>query len=253
MSLAMHPLAGSRSCAVTAADTAIPRCESVESHPRGKERGEGVHAPRGRHALLAAVTAAIDGIGAPTAGAASSAPPGESSVGDRESRHALHAFVHELFAALRPSESEGRHGRGFAWGRTSPSDLVQRLDALVQRLRASAPASPPAGPTSVPEAPAPESTPTDATPPSDAPPAPPSAGTPATDATAAPPPRVPVDPLLSAFQRLLAVRHPADGGAAVSPAGSDALVAFLQRMAQVLGGEAASGSPVPGTLLDVTA
>jgi serine/threonine protein kinase HipA of HipAB toxin-antitoxin module len=74
---------------------------------------------------------------------------------------------------------------------------------------------------------------------------------PATDASAPPPARIGADPLLSAFRQLLAARRPADAGD-VPADGVEALVAFLQRMSQSLGGQAASTSSVPGTLLDVT-
>ena len=59
--------------------------------------------------------------------------------------------------------------------------------------------------------------------------------------------------LFSAFQHLLAVRHPDDAGGGAAGDGIDSLIAFLQRISQSLGGQATSGSPVPGTLLDVTA
>src|SRR6478672_5746493 len=138
MSLALQSLAGSPSSASTAADGAAIRRKADDARPDGSQQGEAAKAPKGRHALLAALTEALGGLAAGPVGNATSAPADESSPADRESKHALHAFVHELFAALRPAESEGRPGRGFAWGRTSSADLAERLDALVQRLQGGA-------------------------------------------------------------------------------------------------------------------
>jgi len=251
MSLAMQSLA-SPSSACTAPDTATTRRKADDARALRTEQSEGAQAPKGRHALLAALTDALGGLASASAGSATSAPTDESSPGDRESKHALHAFVHELFAALRPAESEGRTGRGFAWGRTSAADFAQRLDALVQRLQGGA-APAPSDPSAVPalDVPAPASTTATQTPTSDTP-ATAAPTAPAGAAPATPPTRLGADPLLSAFQQLLAVRHPADSGGAPGD-GSDALVAFLQRMSQSLGANAASGTPAPGTLLDVTA
>ena len=251
MLLAMQSLAASPLSACAAPDGAALRRKADDARAHGSEQGEVAHAPKGRHALLAALTEALEGLAPASAGNVASAPTDETSPADRESKHALHAFVHELFAALRPAESEGRTGRGFAWGRTSSADFAQRLDALVQRLQggaAPAPSNPAAVP--APDVPAPAAT-AAATPASDAP-ATASPTAPPADASATPPTRNGVDPLLTAFQQLLAVRHPAVSGGA-SADGIDTLVAFLQRMAQSLGGQAASGSSVPGTLLDVTA
>ena len=249
MSLAMQSLAASPSSACTAPDTATTRRKADDARALGTEQSEGAQAPKGRHALLAALTDALGGLASASAGSATSAPTDESSPGDRESKHALHAFVHELFAALRPSESEGRPGRGFAWGRTSSVDLAQRLDAVVQRLQGAAPSPPASAVVASPEveagsgdAPAAPST-SASTAPDDAP------AMPAADAAATPATTIGADPLLAAFQQLLASRHPA----ADSGDGSDALIAFLQRMSQALAGDAASEPPAAGTLLDVTA
>lgn len=252
MSLAMQPLAASSSSAYTAPDGAVHRRKADETRAHGTEQGEGAKAPKGRHALLAALSDALEGLASASAGDAS-APTHESSLNERESKQALHAFAHELFAALRPAESEGRTGRGFAWGRTSSADFAQRLDALVRRLQGGAVDTPsdPSVAAATPDAPVLAPTPPVATT---------AAETPGTASTTAPvagasvtlPIPIDVDPLFSAFEQLLAVRHPADTGGA-SGSGIDALVAFLQRMSQSLGGQAASSSPVPGTLLDVTA
>jgi len=254
MSLALQSLASSPSSACSAADGAALRRKADDARPDDSRPGEAAKAPKGRHALLAALTDALEGLAAAPAGNPASAPADEPAPADRESKHALHAFVHELFAALRPAESEGRTGRGFAWGRTSSADLAQRLDALVQRLQGGA-APAPSEPDAVapPDAPAPAATAAAATPAPDTPAtATASQAAPPVDSSATPPTPIGVDPLLSAFQELLAVRQPAEGGG-VSAGGTDALVAFLQRMAQSLGGHAASGSAPPGTLLDVTA
>ncbi len=247
MSLAMPSLAASSSSACAAPDGVAHRRKAGESRALDSEQGEAAAAPKGRHALLAALTEALGGLTSASAGNDASAPTDASAPADRESKHALHAFVHELFAALRPAESEGRTGRGFAWGRTSSADLAQRLDALVQRFQGGAApaASDPAAPAPDVRAPA-AATPTPDTPATTSP------TVPSADASAPPPRQIGVDPLLSAFQQLLAVRHPGNSGGA-SAEGIDALVAFLQRMTQSLGGQAASDAPVPGTLLDVTA
>jgi len=252
MSLALQSLAGSPSSASTAADGAAIRRKADDARPDGSQQGEAAKAPKGRHALLAALTEALGGLAAGPVGNATSAPADESSPADRESKHALHAFVHELFAALRPAESEGRPGRGFAWGRTSSADLAERLDALVQRLQGGAslatsdPSVAPASDVAVPAAT------TAAAPPASDAPAPASPTASPADASTTAPTRIGVDSLLPAFQHLLAVRDPAESGG-VSGDSVDALVAFLQRLAQSLGGHAASVSSVPGTLLDVTA
>ena len=248
MSIAMQSLTASTSSACAAPGAAVDRRKAVEARAHGTEAGAEVGPPKGRHALMAALTGALDGIVAVPAGDAASGPD-ESPSGERESKHALHAFVHELFAALRPSESEGRPGRGFAWGRTSSVDLAQRLDAVVQRLQGAAPSPPASAVVASPEveagsgdAPAAPST-SASTAPDDA------HAMPAADAAATPATTIGADPLLAAFQQLLASRDPAaDGGD-----GSDALIAFLQRMSQALAGDAASEPPAAGTLLDVTA
>jgi hypothetical protein len=252
MSLAMQSLAASPSSACTAPERTANRRQADEARAHGTEQGEGAKAPKGRHALLAALSDALEGLASASASDAASAPTDESSPGDRESKQALHAFAHELFAALRPAESEGRTGRGFAWGRTSSADFAQRLDALVQRLQGGATQASDSSVAVTPEVAVLAPTTAAATSATE-PPATPSPTAPAADASAAPPTPAGVDSLLSAFQQLLAVRHPADTGAGATGSGIDALVAFLQRMSQSLGGQAASISPVPGTLLNVTA
>ena len=253
MSLALQPLAASSSSACTAPDGPAHRRKADEARAHGVEQGRGVKASNGRHALLAALSDALEGLASASGGNAASSSNDVSSSSDRGSKQALHAFAHELFIALRPAESEGRTGRGFAWGRTSSTDFAQRLDALLQRLRGGAAQTPvdsslaaatPDASVLAPTAAA--ATPVTVTPAAASPTAP------AAHASATPSP-INVDPLLSAFQHLLEGRHPADAGGSASDGGIDSLVAFLQRMSQSLGGQATSGSPDPGTLLDVTA
>jgi hypothetical protein len=259
MSLALQSLASSSPSACDASDGAVHRRKDNEARTDGSERAQGAQAPKGRHALLAALTEALGALGAAPGDDTASAASDELSPSTSESKHALHAFVHELFSALRPAESEGRSGRGFAWGRTSSADLAQRLDALVQSLQAGTAKTPrelPADASTAAIAPTPAIAPTTsseavAVPAKETPEAGPPLA-PARDASTTSTTAVHVDPLLSAFRELLAARHPVDASGA-SGDGVDALVDFLQRMSQSLEGDAASGSPTPGTLLDVTA
>ena len=225
MSLAVHSPVATTSAASAPSDAAVRREKEGQRGAHGTEQVGGAAPTKGRHALSAALTDALEELGLVAAGLpASNARPGRS-VGEREATQALHAFVHELFAALRPADMEGRTGRGFAWGRTSSADFGLRLDALVERLQGTAPTTPEPPATS---------------------PLPPASG---------PAPNVPlgVDPLLSAFQQLLAVARPAADSGGDPAEGTAALVGFLQRLSQAMNGAADSGSPVPGTLLDVTA
>jgi len=253
MSIAMQSLAASSPSACAASDGAVQRRKNDEARTEGTEHGERAQAPKGRHALLAALSDALGAL-APAAGDdGASAATDELSPGARESKHALHAFVHELFSALRPAESEGRSGRGFAWGRTSSADLAQRLDALVQRLQAGAAQAPAElpGVASTGAIPPTASSEAVAAPANETPAAVPPLA-PARDASPPSTTTVRVDPLLASFQELLAARHPADSSS-TSGDSMDALIDFLQRMSHSLAGGAASGSPTPGTLLDVTA
>ena len=227
MSLAIHSPVATTSPASAPSDAAVKRQKEGRAGGQGTEQAGGAEPTKGRHALSAALTEALEGLGLVAAGGPASNARQGLSVGDREAKQELHAFVHELFAALRPADVEGRTGRGFAWGRTSSADLALRLDALVQRLQGSAPtpSEPPATSSTAP-APTPPSTPT----------------TP-----------VEADPLLSAFQQLLAVAHPSAESGGDAAEGTATLVAFLQRLSEAMNSAAGSGSPVPGTLLDVTA
>lgn len=255
MSLAMQSLTAS--AAPTRAAThaaAVEHHGAVPPGAPGAERTEDGKAPKGRNALLGALTQALDELASASAGDAAPADTEEPSASDRESKHALPTFVHELFAALRPTDAEGRHGRGFAWGRTSLADLAQRLDTLVQRLQGGA-ASPsePRVVDPAPEVPASAPTPSVET----------SSGgaavastpiAPAPDEAKAATGGVATDsPLLSAFRQLLAARSPGEAAGAGAADGSDALVALLQRMSRALAGDAATDAPIAGSLLDVTA
>jgi|PlaIllAssembly_1097288.scaffolds.fasta_scaffold02817_3 hypothetical protein len=156
---------------------------------------------------------------------------------------ALQEFTHELFQALRPSAGEdgpGRHGRGFAWGRTSLGDIAQRLDALAQQIGSA---------TSTADA-APGATPIEAVASS-------------TDALAAaadlPAAELPIEapaatstqtpPLLSAFQALTQQL----GGDTSASEGATALATLLTRIAQALQADPAVTVSATGSLVDVTA
>jgi hypothetical protein len=199
------------------------RRQNVTPTGQATEQSGDAKAPKGRNALMGALMQALHEV-APGAGDDTTASVDEAgpSPGDRPSKHALHDFVHELFAGLRPTESEGRHGRGFAWGRTSAADLAQRLDALVQRLQGAP-------------------TPAEAAPVEPTPQTPRSAG----DAADS--------PLRSAFNRLIAARNPGETPAEGGVDGADALIALIQRMSRALAGDSVADAPVAGSLLDVTA
>ena len=252
MSLAMQSLAATTASASAARDTPVKRQKDVPVDAHDTEPGGGAVAGKGRHALLGAVTDALEGLGLVAAGNNASTAQEGPSAGDRASKQQLHAFVHELFAALRPAESEGRTGRGFAWGRTSSADFGLRLDALVRSLQgpAQAPSEPPVlaplPEASAPTPPAPVGTTEGETPPAAAATAP-AAEPPLTQTV-----QVAVDPLLPAFQRLLDGKAPGNDSGADSGSGTETLIAFLQRLAQAMTSAGAGGSAVAGALLDVT-
>jgi hypothetical protein len=189
--------------------------------------------PKARHVLIEALHEALQPPAPGATGNPASADSHGSPSDGRASRQAFHAFVHALFAELRPIEGEGRHGRGFAWGRTSTTDLAQRLDALVDRLQGVAPDD---------AAGAAEAAPVRTAPTTD-------------DAVAPATGELAVDaPLLSAFRRLLAATDTGatEGGAASGASGS--LVAVLRRVSEALTGDRwPLESAVAGSLLDVTA
>jgi hypothetical protein len=252
MSLAVQSLAATTASASAAPDTAVNRRKDVPIAALASETDGGAAAWKGRHALLGAVTDALEGLGLVATSHTASAAREEPSTGDHESKQPLQAFVHELFAALRPVESEGRMGRGFAWGRTSSADFGLRLDALVRSLQGpvQAPSEPPV------LAPLPEAS---------APVPPAVVGTPEgeTPSAAAPTPHAPESPLtrtaqapaetlLPAFQRLLDGAPPGNDSGADPGTATETLIAFLQRLAQAMTSADASGSVVAGALLDVT-
>ena len=254
MSIAMQSLTVPSSAARAATHlAATERQRDVPSPGHGADRSEDARAPKGRNALVGALNEALAELAAASAGDPASVDGEEPSLSERASKHALHSFMHELFAALRSTDAEGRHGRGFAWGRTSLADLAQRIDALVQRLQggAAAPAeSPPVEP--APETPASAPTPavaasSDEADVGSAPPVPASDAAPATRSVA-------VDSnLLSAVSRLLTARDAGDSPGPGTVDGSDSLIALLQRMSQALAGDGVAEVPVAGSLLDATA
>ena len=251
MSLAMQSLAAATSFASTARDPTVKRQKDVPPGAHDTEQGGGAVASKGRHALLGALTTALEGLGLVAAGSNTSAAEEGTSAGDRASKQQFHAFVHELFAALRPAESEGRMGRGYAWGRTSSADFGLRLDALVRSLQGGQATSEPPVLAPLPEGSAPTPPAPVATPEGEAP----SAA--ASTARAAEPPvtrtvQVAAGTLLPAFQRLLDGAPPANDSGAGSGSGTETLIAFLQRLAQAMTSAGASGSAVAGALLDVT-
>ena len=188
-------------------------------------------APNVRHALVDALDRALQSTAPAAAGDPAPTEPRDA----RALRHAFHGFVHALFAELRPSDAEGRHGRGFAWGRTSAVDLALRLDGLAERLRGGVEAEAPTV-----EAPPVVNAPTAAL--ADNVVADETAGTVAADS-----------PLLAAFRRLLAAR---DGSAAEHVEASEtaaSLAAVLERLAAALAGNTPVDGPVAaGSLIDVT-
>lgn len=201
---------------------------------------------KGRQGLVAALMQALHAADLEVA--AHRAPAGDQApAGSRESKQALHAFTHELFAALRPPEAEGGHGRGFAWGRTSMGDLARRLEALVQTLHGVGPAAT-AGVEAVPATNAiATAVAVDA-----------SGGTAASgnivgaESAAAKASGTGADsPLVAAFSRLIAAGNPGEQTGAAS--GTEALMALLQRMSEALRGDPAAATPVAGSLLHVTA
>jgi hypothetical protein len=252
MSLAMQSLAAPTSSASAAGDTAAKRQKDVPAGAHDAGQGGGAVAWKGRHALLGAVTDALEGLGLVAASNKASTAQEGPAAGDRESKQSLHAFVHELFAALRPAESDGRMGRGFAWGRTSSADFGLRLDALVRSLQgpAQAPSEPPvlapSPEASVPAPTAPVGTPEGETP------SPAASTGPAAELSPARTVQVAADTLLPAFQRLLDGAPSGDDSREDSGSSAETLIAFLQRLAQAMTSAGASGSAVAGALLDVT-
>jgi hypothetical protein len=122
--------------AVSARATALADIDGLRDRrpaPRA-DVAPGRAAPNSRHALLGAL-ADVLASSAPASTASSPAADERAGGGEHASTQALHAFVHALFAELRPTDGQGSHGRGFAWGRTTAATLGQRLEDAVARLR----------------------------------------------------------------------------------------------------------------------
>ena len=150
MSIAIH--SSKHAGQITEASAVSRRRDSEPDAASTPERSAETKAPKGRHALMNALSEALASLGsAATSGAAETAATDDAAApaaATREQKEALHAFSHELFNALRPTSDgpgKGHHGRGFAWGRTSLGDLAERLEALAQKLGGATPA--PAGTT----------------------------------------------------------------------------------------------------------
>ena len=150
MSIAIH--SSKHAGQITEASAVSRRRDSEPDAASTPERSAETKAPKGRHALMNALSEALASLGsAATSGAAETAATDDAAAPaatTREQKEALHAFSHELFNALRPTSDglgKGHHGRGFAWGRTSLGDLAERLEALAQKLGGATPA--PAGTT----------------------------------------------------------------------------------------------------------
>jgi hypothetical protein len=141
MSIAIHSSTGTGHAPAVAA---LSRRHEAARDSTAPERSADGKAPKGRHALMNALSDALAGLGADagvTAGTGAASSADTSAVRTPEQKEALHAFAHELFSALRPTPDatgKGHHGRGFAWGRTSLGDLAERIEALAQRLAGAA-------------------------------------------------------------------------------------------------------------------
>ena len=141
MSIAIH---SSNGTSHTAGVAALSRRHEAASDTSTSERSAEAKAPKGRHALMNALSDALAGLGATAGATAETGTAGGSDpslVRTPEQKEALHAFAHELFNALRPAPDatgKGHHGRGFAWGRTSLGDLAERIQALAQKLAGAA-------------------------------------------------------------------------------------------------------------------
>jgi len=150
MSIAIH---SSKHAGHVAEASAVSRRRDSEADAASTtDRSAETKAPKGRHALMNALSEALASLGSATTSTASGTNATEDAAAPaattREQKEALHAFSHELFNALRPTSDglgKGHHGRGFAWGRTSLGDLAERLEALAQKLGGATPA--PAGTT----------------------------------------------------------------------------------------------------------
>ena len=271
MSFAIQHHAGGVSHRTDAPPRAPQRTEATAAVDALPQRGAG----GARYALLDALSEALGSVALPASGAgtptvaAADAASELADAGAEPSRadlkDALHQFTHELFGLLRPTGSDAPghgHGRGYAWGRTSPADLAERLDALVQRLQGSEAAAPEAPLVPVIAQPPQSGDAVDVTPPADgaasevANAASTDAATPAdADTLEAPTPSVTptASPLRDAFERL-ATALSGDAAATNAPASaSDRLVSLLRNMADALRGDTGGDVLAQGSLLDVVA
>jgi hypothetical protein len=209
--------------------------------------------PQVRHALVEALSDALSDL-MPVGGATAAAPAageGETASGAPAKRgawaHALHDFTHELFRALRPAEGEhgpGRHGRGFAWGRTSLGDIAQRLEALAQQIGGATTTSVPASAAAPAAAPDKQNdTPSVATTTQ----LPETSNAPTADAAGEP------SALPTAFQALASQRGADSAASSGTTSAATSLAALLRRIAQALQADPAAMVPATGNLVDTTA
>ncbi len=100
-------------------------------------------APKGRHALMNALSDALSSLGSASAVKASSEPDATEEAAAPADHHpraeGRPASLHPRAFQCAPADAgratvKGHQGRGFAWGRTSLGDLAQRLEALAQKL-----------------------------------------------------------------------------------------------------------------------
>jgi|GEM_PF-3417900 hypothetical protein len=224
--------------------------ESMEQDGACATEGKRQHV---RHALVEALSDALADlmpVGG-SAGAASGTSEGETASEAPAKRgawgHALHDFTRELFHALRPAEGEhgsGRHGRGFAWGRTRLDDIAQRLESLAQQIGGATTASVAASAASAAAATDKQSDtlPVEATTPL------PNAGMARSADTAGEP-----SALLKVFQALASQRGTDTDASSGMTSAETTLAALLRRIAEALRADPAATAPATGNLVDTTA
>ncbi|MEO5697592.1 MAG: hypothetical protein ABIQ60_10725 [Burkholderiaceae bacterium] len=268
MSISIHSNSAGNAARNTEAAAPARRRDDPESSHR-TEPGRSV-GRSGHHALVDALKQALGSL-TPASEPSSTAPalPAARVSSSHELKDALHEFAHALFGALRPAAGDdagpGRRGQGFAWGRTDPADLAQRLDAVIQRLQAGqVPAETEGSSAIAPAAPTPADDPTavgadtdisviaaaSAMPVVNADVAPAASDTTISAVVATPA----GSKLTAAFERLSQALAPSDtSSSAGSVSTTDRLVELLQRLASALRGDNAGDLPPTGSLLDVTA
>ena len=297
MSIAIH--SSKHAGHVPEASAVSRRRDSEPDAASTPERSAETKAPKGRHALMNALSEALASLGSAAIPGTSEAAATDDAAAPvattREQKEALHAFSHELFNALRPTSDgpgNGHHGRGFAWGRTSPGDLAERLEALAQKLGG---ATPTPTPDPVDAATDPVTTGSTSTVTTGTPtPGTTTAGTtatgtaaantaaartvaasttaasaavttspavvpsttssPATPVTTPVKTTAPVDsPLLAAFRQLTSALKGSATSGATDTSPADALAALLHKMSQALMSDGHVEAPASGSLIDVTA